>query len=108
MQEVKTKIQKYKNRQIFDPNYGKKEHIPLPDEETFLIKKNTSKSKLQLDFLRDEINKHILSNFKLSNAIKEVRKDKLRLTEKFERIEEENKEIEKNLALVELKKFNLL
>jgi hypothetical protein len=103
MQEVKTKIQKYKNRQIFDPNYGKKEHIPLPDEETFLIKKNTSKSKLQLDFLRDEINKHILSNLKLSNAIKEVRKDKLRLTEKFERIEEENKEIEKNLALVELK-----
>ena len=103
MQEVKTKIQKYKNRQIFDPNYGKKEHIPLPDEETFLIKKNTSKSKLQLDFLRDEINKHILSNLKLSNAIKEVRKDKMRLTEKFERIEEENKEIEKNLALVELK-----
>ena len=37
MQEVKTKIQKYKNRQIFDPNYGKKEHIPLPVEETFLI-----------------------------------------------------------------------
>ena len=55
LQEVKTKIEKYKNRQIFDPNYGKKEHIPLPDEETFLIKKNTNKCQLQLDFLRDEI-----------------------------------------------------
>ena len=103
LQEVKTKIEKYKNRQIFDPNYGKKEHIPLPDEETFLIKKNTNKCKVQLDFLRDEINKHILSNLKLSNRIREVRKDKLRLTEKYEKIEGENKEIEKNLKLVELK-----
>ena len=103
LQEVKTKIEKYKNRQIFDPNYGKKEHIPLPDEETFLIKKNTNKCQLQLDFLRDEINKHILSNLKLSNAIKEVRKDKLRLTEKYEKIESENKEIQRDLMLVELK-----
>ena len=103
LQEVKTKIEKYKNRQIFDPNYGKKEHIPLPDEETILIKKNTNKCQLQLDFLRDEINKHILSNLKLSNAIKEVRKDKLRLTEKYEKIESENKEIQRDLMLVELK-----
>ena len=103
LQEVKTKIEKYKNRQIFDPNYGKKEHIPLPDEETFLIKKNTNKCQLQLDFLRDEINKHILSNLKLSNAIKEVRKDKLRLTEKYEKIESENIEIQRDLMLVELK-----
>ena len=103
LQDVKTKIEKYKNRQIFDPNYGKKEHIPLPDEETFLIKKNTSKCQLQLDFLRDEINKHILTNLKLSDAIREVRKDKLRLTEKYEKIEGENKEIERDLMLVELK-----
>ena len=103
LQEVKNKIEKYKNRQIFDPNYGKKEHIPLPDEETFLIKKNTNKCQLQLDFLRDEINKHILSNLKLTDAIKEVRKDKLRLTEKYEKVECENKEIERDLMLVELK-----
>lgn len=103
LQEVKTKIEKYKNRQIFDPNYGKKEHIPLPDEETFMINKNTNKCKLQLNFLRDEINKHILSNLKLRDAIKEVRKDKLRLTEKYEKIESENKEIERDLMLVELK-----
>jgi len=103
LQDVKAKIQKYKNRQIFDPNYGKKEHIPLPDEETFMVKKNTNKCQLELNFLRDEINKQILSNLILSNEIKEVRKDKLRLTEKFEKVEEENKEIEKNLILVESK-----
>ena len=40
---------------------------------------------------------------KLSNEIKEVRKDKLRLTEKFEKIEQENKKIEKDLTLVEAK-----
>ena len=101
LQEVKEKIEKYKNRQIFDPNYGKKEHIILPDEETFLVKKNTNKCKIELDFLRDEINKQILSNLKLSNDIKEVRKDRLRLTEKFARIEEENKEIEKNILLIQ-------
>ena len=103
LQDVKAKIQKYKNRQIFDPNYGKKEHIPLPDEETFMVKKNTNKCQLELNFLRDEINKQILSNLILSNEIKEVRKDKLRLTEKYEKVEEENKEIEKNLILVESK-----
>ena len=101
LQEVKDKIEKYKNRQIFDPNYGKKEHVILPDEETFLVKKNTNKCKIELDFLRDEINKQILSNLKLSNDIKEVRKDRLRLTEKFARIEEENKEIEKNILIIQ-------
>ena len=103
LQEVKEKIEKYKNRQIFDPNYGKKEHIILPDEETFLVKKNTNKCKVELDFLRDEINKQILSNLKLSNEIKEVRKDRLRLTEKYTRVEEENKQIQKNLLLIQEK-----
>ena len=102
LQAAKDKIMKYKNRQIFDPNYGKKEHIPLPDEETFLINKNSGRCKLQLDFLRDEINKQILYNLKLSNEIREVRKDKLRLTEKYEKIEEENKNIEKQIILAEL------
>ena len=103
LQDVKTKIQKYKNRLIFDPNYGKKERIKLPDEETFEINKNTNKCKLELDFLRDEINKQILSNLKLSDEIKEVRKDRLRITEKYEKIEEENKKIEKDLILAESK-----
>jgi hypothetical protein len=103
LKDMKEKIIKYKNRQIFDPNYGKKQRISLPDEETFLINKNTGRCKLQLDFLRDEINKQILSNMKLSNQIIKVRKDKIRLTEKYEKIEEENKDIEKKLILAELK-----
>ena len=103
LQDVKLKIQKYKNRQIFDPNYGKKEHTPLPDEETLVVKKNPNRCQLELNFLRDEINKQILSNYLLTNEIKEFRKDKLRLNEKYEKIEEENKEIEKKIILVEAK-----
>ena len=101
LQEVKIKIQKYKNRQIFDPNYGKKEHTMLPDEETFHINKNTHKCKTELDFLKDAINKQIQLNEILSNEIREVRKDKLRLTEKYGKIEEKNKEIEHNLKEIE-------
>ena len=103
LQEVKEKIAKYKNRQIFDPNYGKKEHILLPGEEIYIVKKNTNRCQTELAFLRDEINKQILLNFQLSKEIKEVRKDKLRLNKKFEKIEEENKKIEKDLILVENK-----
>ena len=103
LQDVKEKILKYKNREIFDPNYGKKEHKLLPDEETFQVKKNSTKCQMELNFLRDEINKRILSNLILSNEIKEVRKDRLRLTERFDKIEEENKRIEKDISLVESK-----
>ena len=103
LQDVKEKILKYKNREIFDPNYGKKEHKLLPDEETFQVKKNSTKCQMELNFLRDEINKRILSNLILSNEIKEVRKDRLRLTERFDKIEEENKRIEKDISLVEAK-----
>ena len=103
LQDVKEKILKYKNREIFDPYYGKKEHKLLPDEETFQVKKNSTKCQMELNFLRDEINKRILSNLILSNEIKEVRKDRLRLTERFDKIEEENKRIEKDISLVESK-----
>ena len=103
LQEVKLKIQTYKNRQIFDPNYGKKERIMLPDEETYNIKKNTYKCQTELDYLKDAINKQIQLNDILSNEIKEVRKDKLRLSEKYEKILEKNKEIEQNLRGIEFK-----
>ena len=103
LQEVKIKIQKYKNRQIFDPNYGKKEHIMLPDEETFKIKKNSHKCQTELDFLKDEINKEKYLNDILSNEIREVRKDKLRLSEKYEKIEEKNKEMERTLRDIEFR-----
>ena len=103
LQEVKIKIQKYKNRQIFEPNYGKKEHIMLPDEETFKIKKNSHKCQTELDFLKDEINKEKYLNDILSNEIREVKKDKLRLSEKYEKIEEKNKEMERTLRDIQFR-----
>ena len=103
LQEVKIKIQKYKNRQIFEPNYGKKGHIMLPDEETFKIKKNSHKCQTELDFLKDEINKEKYLNDILSNEIREVRKDKLRLSEKYEKIEEKNKEMERTLRDIQFR-----
>ena len=103
LQEVKIKIQKYKNRQISEPNYGKKEHIMLPDEETFKIKKNSHKCQTELDFLKDEINKEKYLNDILSNEIREVRKDKLRLSEKYEKIEEKNKEMERTLRDIQFR-----
>ena len=103
LQEIKIKIQKYKNRQIFEPNYGKKEHIMLPDEETFKIKKNSHKCQTELDFLKDEINKEKYLNDILSNEIREVRKDKLRLSEKYEKIEEKNKEMERTLRDIQFR-----
>ena len=103
LQEVKIKIQKYKNRQIFEPNYGKKEHIMLPDEETFKIKKNSHKCLTELDFLKDVINKEKYLNDILSNEIREVRKDKLRLSEKYEKIEEKNKEMERTLRDIQFR-----
>lgn len=103
LQEVKIKIQKYKNRQIFEPNYGKKEDIMLPDEETFKIKKNSHKCQTELDFLKDEINKEKYLNDILSNEIREVKKDKLRLSEKYEKIEEKNKEMERTLRDIQFR-----
>lgn len=103
LQEIKIKIQKYKNRQIFEPNYGKKEHIMLPDEETFKIKKNSHKCQTELDFLKDEINKEKYLNDILSNEIREVKKDKLRLSEKYEKIEEKNKEMERTLRDIQFR-----
>ena len=47
MEEMKEKMQKLKNRQIFDPNYGKKNPILQPGEETKMIQKNTDKCKIE-------------------------------------------------------------
>ena len=98
LEEMKDKMQKLKNHQIFDPNYGKKEPILQPGEETKKIQKNTDKCKIELDNLTDNINKQILFNTKLSKEIEEVRKEKFRIAEKLEKIDEENKNIEEHLS----------
>ena len=95
--EMKAKMQKLKNHKIFDPNYGKKEPVLLPDEETRKIQKNTDKCKIELDNLTDAINKQVLYNIKLTHEIEEIRKEKVKIFEKIDKIEEENTKIEEDL-----------
>ena len=97
LDEIKEKMQKLKNHQIFDPNYGKKDPHLQPDDETKIIQKNTDKRKIELDNLIDNINKQVLFNKKLSQEIEEIRKEKARINEKLEKIDEENNKIEEEL-----------
>ena len=97
LEEIKEKMQKLKNHQIFDPNYGKKDPHLQPDDETKIIQKNTDKRKIELDNLIDNINKQALFNKKLSQEIEEIRKEKARINEKLEKIDEENDKIEEEL-----------
>jgi len=97
LDEIKEKMHKLKNHQIFDPNYGKKNPKLQPGEDTKMIQKNTDKCKIELNNLTDAINKQILFNNKLSREIEEVRKEKFRIAEKLEKIDEENKKLEENL-----------
>ena len=103
MEEMKAKIEKLKSHQVFDPNYGKKEIILQPGEETKMIQKNTDKCKIELDNLIDSINKQVLFNNKLSHEIEEIRKEKMRIFEKVEKIEEQNKIIENDLETLKNK-----
>jgi len=97
LEEMKQKMEKLKNHKIFDPNYGKKQPILQPDDETKMIQKNTDKCKVELDNLIVAINKQVLYNSKLSHEIEEIRKEKNKIFEKIEKIEEENKKIEEDL-----------
>ena len=101
MEEMKEKMQKLKNHQIFDPNYGKKNPILQPGEETKMIQKNTDKCKIEYDNLINAINKQVLYNSELQREIEEVRKEKNRIHEKIEKAEEQNKSIEEELGKIE-------
>ena len=103
MEEMKEKMQKLKNHQIFDPNYGKKNPILQPGEETKMIQKNTDKCKIEYDNLINAINKQVLYNNELQREIEEVRKEKNRIHEKIEKAEEQNKSIEEELKKIEKK-----
>ena len=101
LDEIKEKMQKLKNHQIFDPNYGKKNPILQPGEETKMIQKNTDKCQIELNNLTDAINKQILINTNLGREIEEVRKEKYRIAEKMEKIEQANKKIEEKLEYLQ-------
>ena len=101
LDEIKEKMQKLKNHQIFDPNYGKKNPILQPGEKTKMIQKNTDKCRIELNNLIDAINKQILINTNLGREIEEVRKEKFRIAEKLEKIDEANKKIEEKLEYLQ-------
>jgi len=103
MEEMKEKMQKLKNHQIFDPNYGKKNPILQPGEETKMIQKNTDKCKIEYDNLINAINKQVLYNNELQHEIEEVRKEKNRIHEKIEKADEQNKSIEEELEIIQNK-----
>jgi len=103
MEEMKEKMQKLKNHQIFDPNYGKKNPILQPGEETKMIQKNTDKCKIEYDNLINAINKQVLYNNELQHEIEEVRKEKNRIHEKIEKADEQNKSIEEELEIIQHK-----
>ena len=103
LEEMKQKMEKLKNHQIFDPKYGKKNPVLQPDEETRRIQKNTDKRKIELDNLIDSINKQVEYNARLTHEIEEVRKEKARINEKIEKAEEENKKIEEEFEKLQKK-----
>jgi chromosome segregation ATPase len=103
MEEMKQKMEKLKNHQIFDPKYGKKTPVLQPDEETRRIQKNSDKRKIELDNLIDSINKQVEYNARLTHEIEEVRKEKARINEKIEKAEEENKKIEEEFEKLQKK-----
>lgn len=107
LDEIKVKMEKLKNHQIFDPNYGKKNPVIQPDEETKMIQKNTGKCKIELDNLTYAINKQVLFNTKLSREIDEVRKEKFRIAEKLDKINGENKKIEEELNHMQNKNIKI-
>ena len=103
MEEIKEKMQKLKNHQIFDPNYGKKNPILQPGEETKMIQKNTDKCKVEYDNLINAINKQVLYNSELQREIDEVRKEKNRISEKIGKIDQQNQFYEEELEKMQNK-----
>ena len=95
---IKERLEKLKTRQIFSPTYGRRIRPLKPEDEIKNIQKSTSLNEIKLNDIKNGVNKQALINERILNEINEVRKDKLLLKTKLEKIEEENKEIEKDLA----------
>ena len=95
---IKERLEKLKTRQIFSPKYGRHIHPIKPEDEIKNIQKCASLNEIKLNDIKNGVNKQALINERILNEINEVRKDKLLLKTKLEKIEEENKEIEKDLA----------
>ena len=97
---MKEKLEKLKTRQIFSPNYGHRVRPVNPEEEIKRIQKSSSLNEIKLNDIKNGVNKQALINERILREINEVRKDKILLKTKLSKIEEENQEIEKDIAYI--------
>ena len=105
LSEKRSKPKQKKNYQV---NYNRRVRSLSPDEQTKLIKKNTVIQEIKLGDITKGINKKILLNNNLSSSIEEMRKDKLLIKKKLDKIISDNEELENELiSLQEKNKENL-
>ena len=107
LRDIREKMEKLKNRHIFDPKYGKKTIVLKKHEENSLILRNTDRCKVELNNLISSINKEKIVNVCLSNEIDEVRREKTLIFNKIHKIKEENKKIEKSVDLFQIRNNNI-
>ena len=88
---------KLKNHKIFDSAPNKSKKINQPHEEHNLIQKSTLKSEIELENITKGINHQVLENKELTNQIKDLRKDRVRILDKLNSLKETNKKIESNI-----------
>lgn len=96
----KQKMEQIKKREIFSPNYGKKMKIINPDEEIRNLKKSSSMYEIQLNTIKDGVNKQALDNNRILKEINQIRQDKLIQKNKLVKIKEENDEITQQIQVL--------
>ena len=102
------KRSKMKQRKIAPSNYGRRVRSLSPEEQTKLIQKNTALNEVKLGDITKGINKQILINNGLSFSIGEIRKDKLLIKQKLDKVTNDNKELEDELNFLQEKNMENL
>ena len=93
-------MEEIKKREIFSPNYGKKMRIKNPDEEIRDLRKSASMYEIQLNTIKNGVNKQALYNDRILKEINQIRKDKLIQRNKLTKIKEENDEISQQIQIL--------
>ena len=97
IKKIKERLQKLKKRQIYSPTYGRRNRPINPEDEIKYIQKSSSLNEIKLNDIKNGVNKQALINERIMNEINEIRKDKVLLQNKLSKVNEVNKEIERNL-----------
>lgn len=97
IKKIKERLQNLKKRQIYSPTYARRNRPINPEDEIKYIQKSTSLNEIKLNDIKNGVNKQALINERIMNEINEIRKDKVLLQNKLSKVNEVNKEIERNL-----------